>query len=349
MVNLANHSHGAVVGQWMGFDVKWNMGFMNDYLTYIKYDPFFRSHHHSELTFSLVYAYSEKFILVFSHDEVVHGKATLAGKMPGKKEDQLANLRLTYAYMMTHPGKKLLFMGQDLAEFDEWNEMRRVEWELLNEPDHAGVAELVKDLNHLYRTEKALFALDDSPEGFEWVNAISGNECYLTYLRKDEDPEDLLLVVANFAGVEREIRTGVPYEGKYKEIFNTDDVKYGGTGIVNSRIRKADDTEWDDRRQSITVKLAPLSAAIFRYVPYTEEELAKVIEERIRKMAVVKKASSTPKSPANKTEQKTKAVKNVKTPASVKKEKTSAKANAADKPTKKAKGASTTSAAEKKA
>lgn len=273
----------------LGFDLKWNMGFMNDYLNYIKYDPFFRGQHHGELTFSLVYAYSEKFILVFSHDEVVHGKATLIGKMPGEKEFQFANLRLTYAYMMTHPGKKLLFMGQDLAEFHEWNEERQVEWDLAQVPQHAGIASLVKDLNHLYRNQKALYELDGEPEGFEWINSISGRECYLSYLRKSSNPEDTLLVVANFAGIEQEITTGVPFEGKYKEILNTDDVKYGGSGTVNNRVKKAEDQEWDDRHQSIKVKLASLSISIFQFIPYTEEELAKVIEQRIRKMAVVKK------------------------------------------------------------
>jgi len=273
----------------LGFDLKWNMGFMNDYLNYIKYDPYFRSHHHGELTFSLIYAYSEKFILVFSHDEVVHGKGTLAGKMPGDKEAKLANLRLTYAYMITHPGKKLLFMGQDLGEFDEWNEERRVEWELLTQPEHAGINALMKDLNHLYRAHKALYEWDDVAEGFEWINAISGEETYLTYLRRGSVREDILLVVANFAGAAQEITVGVPYEGKYKEILNTDDIKYGGAGLVNTRIKKAEDREWDDRDQSVTVKMAPLSLSILQFVPYTEEELTKVIEHRIRKRAVVKK------------------------------------------------------------
>ena len=284
----------------LGFDLKWNMGFMNDYLNYIKYDPYFRSHHHGELTFSMVYAYSEKFILVFSHDEVVHGKATMVGKMPGDKISKFANLRLTYAYMMTHPGKKLLFMGQDLAEFDEWNEARRVEWNLLNVPEHAGVAQLMKDLNGLYRKHKALYELDDAPEGFEWINNISGNDCYLSYLRKGSDPEDTLLVVANFAGVAQEITTGVPFEGKYKEILNTDDRKYGGTGVVNSRVKKAEDREWDDRPLSVTVKLAPVSVSILQFVPYTEKELEKVIAERIRKNAVIKKSSSKGKPSSSK-------------------------------------------------
>ncbi len=273
----------------LGFDLKWNMGFMNDYLRYIQYDPYFRSHHHGELTFSMIYAYSEKFILVFSHDEVVHGKATMVGKMPGEREQKFANLRLTYAYMMTHPGKKLLFMGQDIGEFNEWNEARQVEWDLRKVPEHEGIALLVKDLNGLYKSQKALYELDGEPDGFEWMNNISGNDCYLSYVRKGPEPEDMLVVVANFAGVEQEITTGVPYEGKYKEIFNTDNIKYGGSGIVNERVKKAQDIRWDERMQSITVKLAPLSLSILQFIPYTEEELTKVIEQRIRKNTPVKK------------------------------------------------------------
>ncbi len=263
----------------LGFDLKWNMGFMNDYLDYIKYDPYFRSHRHGELIFSMVYAYSEKFILVFSHDEVVHGKASLIGKMPGEREQKFANLRLTYSYMMTHPGKKLLFMGQDLGEFDEWNEDRSVEWELTEVPEHKGISVLVKDLNHLYRTVPALYERDDMPEGFEWVNHISAQDCYLTYLRKGAKADEMLLVVANFAGVEREITTGIPFAGKYKEIFNSDSTKYGGTGIVNNRVKRAKPVEWDDRPYSVTVKIAPLSLSILRYIPYTEAEIAKETEE----------------------------------------------------------------------
>ncbi|MBR1853540.1 MAG: 1,4-alpha-glucan branching protein GlgB [Lachnospiraceae bacterium] len=276
----------------LGFDLKWNMGFMNDYLDYIKYDPYFRSHHHGELTFSMIYAYSEKFILTFSHDEVVHGKASMIGKMPGEREQKFAALRLTFAYMMTHPGKKMLFMGQDIGEFDEWNEKRATEWDLLQYPEHAGIADLVKDLNHLYQTMPALYRLDDSADGFQWINNISANECYLSYVRKTDDPEDMLIIVANFSGVERDITTGVPYEGKYKEIFNTDDKKYGGTGVMNSRTKAATDTEWDDKRQSITVKLAPQSLSILQFDPYTEEELVKVIEERIRKNTPLKKSKT---------------------------------------------------------
>lgn len=266
---------GALEDGGLGFDLKWNMGFMNDYLGYIRYDPYFRSYHHGELTFSMIYAYSERFMLVFSHDEVVHGKATMLGKMPGEKEQKFANLRLTYAYMMTHPGKKLLFMGQDLGEFDEWNEGRLVEWGLNSVPEHEGIAKLVSDLNSLYRSYPELYALDDSPDGFEWINHISARDCYLTFARKGRQKEEILLVAANFAGIPQDITTGVPAAGKYKEIFNSDDAKYGGTGVVNSRAKRSKDVEWDDRSASVTVKLAPLALSILKYIPFTEEELAK--------------------------------------------------------------------------
>ncbi len=259
----------------LGFDIKWNMGWMNDYLGYIRNDPYFRGQHHNEITFSMIYAYSENYMLVFSHDEVVHGKSTLIGKMPGEIDAKFDNLRLSYAYMMTHPGKKLLFMGQDLAEFDEWNERRQVQWNLLEYPKHKGVSELVKQLNKLYTSLPALYELDTKPEGFEWVNCISAPDCYVTFLRKGKKKEDTLLVAVNFAGIEREIRTGVPFDGKYKEILNTDGVTFGGSGIVNRNVKRAVKKECDDREYSITVKLAPASVSILKYVPYTAEELVK--------------------------------------------------------------------------
>lgn len=252
----------------LGFDIKWNMGWMNDYLGYMSYDPYFRSHHHNELTFSMVYAYSEKFMLVFSHDEVVHGKASMIGKMPGKREQKFANLRLAYAYMMLHPGKKLLFMGQDLAEFDEWNENRSVEWELLAVPEHKGIQELVKELNRLYTTRPELHALDTSPDGFEWINCISSEKCYLAFLRKGEKPEELLLAVANFAGVEQNVRVGVPLPGKYVRIFNSEEKKYGGSmSSAGRKDKKTSETAWDERPYSIKVKMPALSVSMFAYEP----------------------------------------------------------------------------------
>lgn len=251
----------------LGFDLKWNMGWMNDYLDYIKYDPYFRSHHHSELTFSMIYAYSEKFMLVFSHDEAVHGKSSMLGKMPGEREQKFANLRLTYAYMFTHPGRKLLFMGQDIGEFSEWNEMRRTEWELLKYPDHKGMAALVKKLNELYTTKPALYEWDDKPEGFAWINSINSAENLLTFMRRTRKKESLLVVAANFSGVEKQVKIGVPYEGSYKEILNTDAEEFGGSGMVNKRAKRAVKKEWDDRPYSVSITLAPLSASILEFRP----------------------------------------------------------------------------------
>ena len=251
----------------LGFDLKWNMGWMNDYLDYIKYDPYFRSHHHSELTFSMIYAYSEKFMLVFSHDEAVHGKSSMLGKMPGEREQKFANLRLTYAYMFTHPGRKLLFMGQDIGEFSEWNEMRQTEWELLKYPDHKGMAALVKKLNELYTTKPALYEWDDKPEGFAWINSINSAENLLTFMRRTRKKESLLVVAANFSGVEKQVKIGVPYEGSYKEILNTDAEEFGGSGMINKRAKRAVKKEWDDRPYSVSITLAPLSISILEFRP----------------------------------------------------------------------------------
>ena len=251
----------------LGFDLKWNMGWMNDYLDYIKYDPYFRSHHHSELTFSMIYAYSEKFMLVFSHDEAVHGKSSMLGKMPGEREQKFANLRLTYAYMFTHPGRKLLFMGQDIGEFSEWNEMRQTEWELLKYPDHKGMAALVKKLNELYTTKPALYEWDDKPEGFAWINSINSAENLLTFMRRTRKKESLLVVASNFSGVEKQVKIGVPYEGSYKEILNTDAEEFGGSGMVNKRAKRAVKKEWDDRPYSVSITLAPLSVSILEFRP----------------------------------------------------------------------------------
>ena len=251
----------------LGFDLKWNMGWMNDYLDYIKYDPYFRSHHHSELTFSMIYAYSEKFMLVFSHDEAVHGKSSMLGKMPGEREQKFANLRLTYAYMFTHPGRKLLFMGQDIGEFSEWNEMRQTEWELLKYPDHKGMVALVKKLNELYTTKPALYEWDDKPEGFAWINSINSAENLLTFMRRTRKKESLLVVAANFSGVEKQVKIGVPYEGSYKEILNTDAEEFGGSGMINKRAKRAIKKEWDDRPYSVSITLAPLSASILEFRP----------------------------------------------------------------------------------
>ena len=277
---------GALDDEGLGFDLKWNMGFMNDYLSYIGYDPYFRAHHHNELTFSMIYAYSENFMLPFSHDEVVHGKSSMIGKMPGTIEDKFANLRLTYGYVMTHPGKKLLFMGQDIAEFQEFDETRQTKWELLKEPAHKGIHDLVRDLNHLYQELPALYEKDTEADGFQWINCISPEKCMLSYMRKALKPEQTLVVVANFANIEQEFCIGVPMAGKYKEILNTDDKAYGGKGWVNARAIPVNDEEYDGQPCSFTMKAAPLSLSIFKFVAYTAKEKQQIENRKAETKAI---------------------------------------------------------------
>ena len=257
----------------LGFDFKWNMGWMNDFLDYMQCDPYFRHDHYGELTFSMLYAYSEKFVLVFSHDEVVHGKGSMAGKMPGDtQEKKFANLRTAYGFMMGHPGKKLLFMGQDFGQMDEWNEKESLEWGLLKYDIHSQMRDYVKALNHLYRTQPALYKMDYEPEGFEWINCTYNDENIVIFERKTDKPEETLLFVCNFVSVEHEkFRLGVPFAGKYKEILNSDAKQFGGSGMVNPRVKMSKKEEWDARENSIVINLAPMSVAVFSCTPYEEE------------------------------------------------------------------------------
>ena len=257
----------------LGFDYKWNMGWMNDFLDYMQCDPYFRHDHYGELTFSMLYAYSEKFVLVFSHDEVVHGKGSMAGKMPGDtQEKKFANLRTAYGFMMGHPGKKLLFMGQDFGQMDEWNEKESLEWGLLKYDIHSQMRDYVKALNHLYRTQPALYKMDYEPEGFEWINCTYNDENIVIFERKTDKPEETLLFVCNFVSVEHEkFRLGVPFAGKYKEILNSDAKQFGGSGMVNPRVKMSKKEEWDARENSIVINLAPMSVAVFSCTPYEEE------------------------------------------------------------------------------
>ena len=254
---------GDLSGEGLGFDYKWNMGWMNDYLGFIRLDPLYRAGHYGELTFSMIYAYSEKFILVFSHDEVVHGKASLLSKMPGERDRKFANLRLSLAYMFMHPGKKLLFMGCDIGEWDEWSEARSVSWDLLQYDDHIHVNDFVRSLISFYRENPALYALDNTVSGFEWINNISANETIIVFLRKDKEGNNLL-VVCNFADIDRyDYKIGVPFSGKYKEIFSSDDEAFGGRGHNNPRVKRSKEDECDGRENSIRITVPALSVSVF--------------------------------------------------------------------------------------
>ena len=248
----------------LGFDRKWNMGWQNDFLDYMRKDPIFRSGVHDELTFSMLYAYSEKFLLSFSHDEVVHGKGSFLNKMPGEKDRKLANLRVAYGFWMTHPGKKLLFMGQDFAQEREWCEKSSLDWELLKEKEHKQLQDYVKALLKLYKDYPALYEYDDTSDGFEWINHIEAEKNMLTFLRKGEKKSDTVVIVCNFSDVVYEDYVmGVPYAGEYREIFNSDEKIFGGTGIKNSGVQKAKKEEKDERPYSIKIQAAPLSVQIF--------------------------------------------------------------------------------------
>ena len=250
----------------LGFDYKWNMGWMNDFIGYMSNDPYFRGSHHNELTFSMVYAYSERFMLSLSHDEVVHQKGSLLEKMPGAEDKKFANLRAAYGFFMTHPGKKLLFMGQEYGQVHEWAENKALDWEDLEKPAHRQMQNYTKALIQLYKTHPALWKLDYDSDGFEWINCVEWEKSMVTFLRKSQKQEDTLVVICNFSDVayEEEL-VGVPYAGKYKEILNSDAKEYGGTGVVNPRVKIAKKEETDDRPYTIKVKVAPLSVAIYSF------------------------------------------------------------------------------------
>ena len=249
----------------LGFDFKWNMGWMNDFLNYMKLDPLYRKYHHNDLTFSMVYAYSEKFILVLSHDEVVHEKGSMIAKMPGGYEDKFSNLRVAYGYMMTHPGKKLLFMGQEIAQFAEFNEDAEVDWSLFEFDAHVFMQGYVKELNELYKTEPALYELDSSPEGFTWINCNSANTSLLSYVRKGKKESDTLLIICNFTPMEHKAyKLATPSGGRWQEIFSSDNSRYGGEGRNNKTVKQAKKAECDGQEHYISVTVPPLSISVFK-------------------------------------------------------------------------------------
>ncbi|MDO3528397.1 1,4-alpha-glucan branching protein GlgB [Ralstonia pseudosolanacearum] len=251
----------------LGFDYKWNMGWMHDTLHYMQRDPIYRQHHHDGLTFGLVYAFSERFILPLSHDEVVHGKGSLLGKMPGDDWQRLANLRAYLAFMWTHPGKKLLFMGGEFGQLGEWNHDAAPEWHLLDDPRHRGVQRLVHDLNALYRSEPALHARDCAPEGFSWVIGDDRANSVFAYLRLDTAGTPML-IVANMTPVPRDgYRIGVPdVDGavRWREMLNTDSAVYGGTNLGNGGVVDVEDVESHGWRRSVVVRLPPLAVVVLK-------------------------------------------------------------------------------------
>jgi 1,4-alpha-glucan branching enzyme len=247
----------------LGFDFKWNMGWMHDTLNYIEREPIYRRHHHGEMTFGLVYAFSEKFMLPLSHDEVVHGKGSLIGKMPGDEWQRFANLRAYLSFMWTHPGKKLLFMGGEIAQQREWDHDRSLDWHLLDDPRHAGVQRLVRDLNRLYRQVPALHTLDSQPEGFRWSVIDDATNSIFAYLRLDAENGKPVLVVCNFTPVPRDGYTvGIPVAGEWKEIFNSDAAIYGGSNMGNSGSVQGTTEASHGHPASLSLTIPPLATIV---------------------------------------------------------------------------------------
>ncbi len=249
----------------LGFSLKWNMGWMNDTLSYMKHEPIHRQYHHDELTFSLIYAFTENFVLALSHDEVVHGKGSLLDQIPGDLWQKFANLRLLYGYMWTHPGKKLLFMGDDFGQWNEWNHDGSLQWDLMQWESHQGLKKMVADLNRLYQREPALHEVDFDSQGFEWVDCHNHKDSVLSYIRRGKDPNDFLLISCNFTPEPRtEYRVGVPQMGWYEEIFNSDSTYYGGSNLGNGAGIAAETIPWHDRPQSLEITLPPLATVILK-------------------------------------------------------------------------------------
>ncbi|HHW47221.1 MAG TPA: 1,4-alpha-glucan branching protein GlgB [Clostridiaceae bacterium] len=249
----------------LGFSFKWNMGWMNDYIRYISMDPIYRKYHHNNLTFSIMYAFSENFILVLSHDEVVHGKCSMINKMPGDYWQKFAGLRVSYGYMYGHPGKKLLFMGGEFGQFMEWYYKQSLDWHLLDFEMHRKLQNYVRDLNTLYKNEKALHEIDFSYEGFEWIDCSDADHSIVSFIRKGRNHHDVLLFVCNFTPVAHEnYRIGVPYNVFYKEILNSDSEIYGGSNIGNFGVIHAEEYPFHNRPYSVNLRIPPLSVMIFK-------------------------------------------------------------------------------------
>ena len=278
----------------LGFLYKWNMGWMNDFLEYMKMDPYFRSFNHNRLTFSLSYTYAENYVLVISHDEVVHLKCSMLNKMPGVEMDKFANLRTAYGFMYGHPGKKLLFMGQEFGQLREWSEARSLDWFLLDQPLHKKMQKWVADLNHMYTTYDACYYNDNNQMGFEWTKVDDANTSIIAFVRRGKTVKDQLLFVCNFVPVERkDYWIGVPCLTEYEEIINSDAKIYGGSGTKNGKV-KAFEEKCDRMPYAISIDIAPLSVMVFKY-DYVDKKPA------IAKKAAVTKTSTENKSVEKKT------------------------------------------------
>lgn len=257
---------GAAEDDGLGFSLKWNMGWMNDFLEYQKLDPIYRKYHHNQMTFSLMYAFSEKFMLVLSHDEVVHLKKSMLSKMPGAWYDQFANLKAAYAYMIGHPGKKLLFMGQEFGQWNEWNEAQELDWYLLEDEKHQQLQNFVRALLHLYQKNSAMFDQDGSWEGFEWINADDGDRSIFSFIRHSKDGKKNLVFICNFTPVAREDYSfGMPEKKRLKLVLDSDEAQYGGGGMKHAKTFTPKEGECDGKPYRVDYPLPAYGVAVFQY------------------------------------------------------------------------------------
>ena len=264
----------------LGFSFKWNMGWMNDFLEYMKKDPIYRKYHHNNLTFGITYAYSENFVLVLSHDEVVHMKGSMIGKMPGDIWQKFANLRAAYGFMYAYPGKKLLFMGNDIGQYSEWNEAKSIDWHVLENDFNCKLNLFLQDLFKLYKKEPAFWERDTYPEGFEWIECDDAENSVVSFVRHGANVEDLIVIICNFTPKTVEgYDVGVPYEGYYKEILNSDDEKYGGSGVINKKAVRSKKEYCNRCANKITINLPPLATSVFTLTPNSRGKLKKAVEE----------------------------------------------------------------------
>ncbi len=251
----------------LGFNFKWNMGWMNDMLEYMEHDPVYRKWHHQLITFSFMYTYTENFILPLSHDEVVHGKRSLLDKMPGDQWQQFASLRLLYGYMMAHPGKKLLFMGGEFGQYAEWKDQEQLDWLLLDYPLHRSMHTYVSKLNHFYLEEKALYERDHDPQGFEWIDPHNIDQSIVSFIRRGKERREELIIICNFTpNVAYNYKVGVSQPGTYLEVFNSDSADFGGSDQVNNEKHFSFPEKWHGHAHHIKVKIPPLAISIFKLV-----------------------------------------------------------------------------------
>ncbi|MDE5779859.1 MAG: 1,4-alpha-glucan branching protein GlgB [Lachnospiraceae bacterium] len=290
---------GEVTESCAGFNFKWNEEWRKDIINYMGVVPYLRNNHYNEVSLSMIYQYADNFIVGFPHLEVWEGKSSIIGKMTGDTEERkFANLRALYGYMYVHPGKKMMFMGQDFAQYNTWDSAGSLEWNLLDEDKHKKLNDYVKELNKLYKSHPALYELDNNESGFEWINNISARESILVFVRKGTKPNDMLIVVCNFDDVDREdYKIGVPAAGKYKEIFNSDKTEFGGRGFVNPRLKQSKTDECDGRAESVRINVPALGISVLKY-SNTDEKVsgnsgAKANAAKSSKTSTAKKAKSS--------------------------------------------------------